>query len=132
LIQGPVETPSEDMRTAHSSRLLSLTLLIALLIRAMVVDGYMPGAQGMELCTGEGMVMVMIDPLTGEIVDQHADPSPPCPWDLVLTGTVMFPVVPELAMVPGSDPPVPWAGHVHARLACTGLPPTRAPPSLLS
>jgi hypothetical protein len=112
--------------------LLMSALLAALFLRALVPEGFMP-AKGelVELCTLHGPVMVMTDPLTGELreaEDEHS--APPCPFALIL-GALAGPTVPylDLDQAPGiaPDAAAPPAAAARASLA---LPQARAPPLL--
>lgn len=114
----------------HPDRRLVIVLLLALSLRALIPAGFMPGgATLVELCTSDGMRSVLVDPVSGERVDDrpHAEDSE-CPWALVLVSAVL----PSSAS--SALPPVPAGGqamladaHYHRNLQ-PGLPPARAPP----
>lgn len=105
-------------------------LLAALFVRALVPEGFMP-AQGemVEFCTMHGSRMVMVDPVTGELLEtEEQEATPPCPWAMLLTA-LAAPTVPfigvdaALAAAPNSaSRPLP-AGR-----SSLALPPARAPP----
>jgi len=107
-------------------------LVLALCVRALVPEGFMP-AQGalVELCTEHGLQRMLVDPQTGEVLAQEEGAvSPTCPWSLML---------PTLA---------PPASAIGASILSTGrdraarptrlelashstvLPPARGPPPL--
>ncbi len=99
-------------------------LLLAVLARGMVVDGYMPSEEGLKVCPSGGLHGMVA---SSEHDDGHGD-VPECPWQSVFFSAVPVPVPDSLAMVtPVHRPPV-LAGVAHAGLGLTGLPPTRAPP----
>jgi hypothetical protein len=100
-------------------------LLLAILARGMVVDGYMPSEDGLKVCPSGGLHGMVAAEGHG---DHGHDDAPECPWQLVFFSAVPVPVLDSLAMAtPAYCPPV-LAGAVHAGLGLTGLPPTRAPP----
>lgn len=112
--------------------LLNSILLLALFLRALVPDGFMP-AKGelVELCTLHGPRTVLADPATGELLqdeDQDDGATATCPWSLLLsplaassftspTGALdkAPAAVPEIALPPISRPSLI-------------VPPARAPP----
>jgi len=100
-------------------------LLLAVLARGIVVDGYMPAEDGLKVCPSGGLHGMA----ASEGQDDHGhDDVPECPWQSVFFSAVPVPVPASLAMVtPVHRPPV-LAGVAHAGLGLTGLPPTRAPP----
>jgi hypothetical protein len=107
-------------------------LLVALFVRALVPEGFMP-AQGemVELCTMHGPRMAIADPVTGELLEsedeEHA--APPCPFSLILT-TLATPSFPSLHVDPvtGTAPPATPTSIQTGRASLT-LPQARAPPS---
>lgn len=100
-------------------------LLIALVARGMVVDGYMPDEGGLKVCPSGGLHGMAASEGHG---GHGHDDMPECPWQSVFFSAVPVPVPDSLAMAaPVHCPPV-LAEVAHARLGLTGLPPTRAPP----
>ena len=117
----------EAMRRANPR--LQLILALALCLRALVPDGFMPGHGSLlELCTPEGMRTVLVDSQTGELLDADPDhDGPACPWTAVFASAVLS----EWAHVLGA-PPLSAPIH-HARSSTwlsliRTLPPARAPP----
>ena len=98
-------------------------LLIAVLARGMVVDGYMPGEQGLQVCLSGGL-----HGMDGSGGHGHDDP-PECPWQSVFFNAMPVPMPDSLAMAAPVHCPPALAEVAHAGLGLTGLPPTRAPPS---
>lgn len=114
-------------------RLLNAVLLLALFLRSLVPDGFMP-AKGelVELCTMHGPRMVLADPATGELLqaeDGDDASTAACPWSLLLTSLAAssFPspagaldkapaAAAEIALPPISRPSLI-------------IPPARAPPT---
>jgi len=114
-------------------RLLNAVLLLALFLRSLVPDGFMP-AKGelVELCTMHGPRMVLADPATGELLqaeDGDDASTAACPWSLLLTSLAAssFPspagaldkapaAAAEIALPPISRPSLI-------------IPPARAPPA---
>lgn len=115
-----------------SSPVFTGMLLATMLLRSLVVDGYMPGEGGIELCTPDGMVSVTVDRDTDEVVEVDHDSVPECPWQSVFFNAVAVPSSPLLSM------PVPHGRHdvlaitARAGIDSNGLPPSRAPPGVLS
>jgi hypothetical protein len=110
--------------------LLISALLLALFVRALVPEGFMPAKGEMvELCTMHGPRMAMADPETGEILQTEDEQSaPPCPFSLILTA-LAAPSVPALhfATTP-STAHVATLERLPAGRASLALPPARAPP----
>ena len=123
------ETPLNGLK--HHPLVLG-ALLVALFVRALVPEGFMP-AQGemVELCTMHGPRMALADPVTGELLesedDEHA--APPCPFSLILT-TLAMPSIPSIHLdaVAGTAPLTTRPSMPTGR-ASLALPQARAPPS---
>lgn len=116
-------------RTRQLQPQLLAFLALALLLRALVPAGFMPGhGTLLELCTLEGMRTVLVDPQTGELLDDDppAD-SPDCPWAAVFVAAVL-PQWPQALTSPFAEAPArlvsfgPRFFHAYVR------PPARAPP----
>jgi hypothetical protein len=104
-------------------------LLIAILARGMVVDGYMPGEDGLQICPSGGLHGMVASGAPG---DHGHDDMPECPWQSVFSGAVPVPVLDSLATAAPGHCPLVLTEVTHARLGLTGLPPTRAPPPEIS
>lgn len=116
----------------HHSSLLISTLLVALFVRALVPEGFMPAKGEMvELCTMHGPRMAMADPETGELIEtEDGQSAPPCPFSLILTA-LAAPSVPALHVA--TAPPtarVTTHQHLPTGRASLALPPARAPPPI--
>lgn len=113
------------------NRCLPSVLLVAMLLRALVVDGFMPDENGfIQLCTAEGMQTVLLDPDSGEPVEVE-DSSAECPWASVFFTPVLFPVLPVLAALPSGILGPARLRRANGESGATGLPLARAPPRLL-
>ncbi len=118
----------------HSDYRPGLALLVlALCVRALVPEGFMP-AKGelVELCTEHGLQRMLVDMRTGEFIsdEEESGATPACPWSLLLT-SLALPALPTagLAPAPGpADPPRKALAPTTAR--STPTPPARAPPRL--
>jgi len=110
--------------------LLISALLVALFVRALVPEGFMPAKGEMvELCTMHGPRMALTDPETGEIIETEDEQSaPPCPFSLLLTALAV-PSVPALhfATAPPTAP-VTTPERLPTGRASLTLPSARAPP----
>lgn len=112
-------------------------LAVAVLLRSLVAGGYMPGTGGsMELCTSRGLVTVPLAVEPGAPAGLHGEqdsgPAAECPWDSALFTVLLLPVL-EVLPAPVPVQPVPDVlASSHAGSLRTGVPPVRAPPSLLS
>ena len=111
-------------------------LAAALLARALIPDGFMPGAgQWVELCTAHGTVMVQLEAdwdLPVDTDQDHADPAPQqCPWSAYFCALQAVNFWPD-AIIPLPSSTLPIIGRTsnHQRLA-VALPPLRGPPSHL-
>jgi len=105
-------------------------LLVALFVRALVPEGFMP-AQGemVELCTMHGPRMAFTDPATGELLETEEEHSaPPCPFSLILT-TLATPSLPSLHLdtIAGTAP-LATPTSIPTGRASLALPQARAPP----
>lgn len=105
-------------------------LLVALFLRALVPDGFMPAEGEMvELCTMHGPRMAMADPETGELIEtEDGQSAPPCPFSLILTA-LAAPSVPALHFE--TAPPtaqISTTKRLPTGRASLALPPARAPP----
>ncbi len=104
-------------------------LLIAILARGMVVDGYMPSEDGLKVCPSGGLHGMVASEGHGD--HGHGD-VPECPWQSVFFSVVPVHFPDSLAVpAPTHCAPV-FAESAHAGLGLTGLPPTRAPPPYFS
>lgn len=105
-------------------------LLAALCVRALVPAGFMP-AKGelVEFCTLHGARMVLVDPVTGELLAEDGQQSAPaCPWSLLLTA-LAAPPAPALHSIRSHDAtPVTRLPHFQTGRPSLALPPARAPP----
>jgi len=122
----------------RQTRVLARWLLMsALLIKALVPDGFMPSAgQWVELCTAHGIVMVEIEPHWDSpdgMDDSEHPPSPePCPWSACFHALQTANFWPDSVLPPPSTAlPIIGRSSNHQRLA-VALPPLRGPPSYLS
>ncbi|NHA13541.1 DUF2946 family protein [Thioalkalivibrio sp. XN279] len=114
------------------SRLFVALLLVALGLRALVPEGFMPApGRLVELCTEHGLQRMLVDTQTGEILGSEDDTAATtCPWSLLLT-TLAAPALPPAAQalaVTRETPP----GRALAPSTASGTPtpPVRAPPRL--
>jgi hypothetical protein len=118
-------------RPGHTRLVLAL-LLVALGLRALVPEGFMPAPGHMvELCTEHGLQRMLVDPHSGEILGQEEDTaSPTCPWSLMLT-TLAPPMPPAAAtvMFTGRET-APRSTPLRFVPDRPLLPPARAPPRL--
>ena len=110
--------------------LLISALLVALFVRALVPEGFMPAKGEMvELCTMHGPRMAMADPETGELIEtEDGQSAPPCPFSLILTA-LAAPSVPALHFA--TPPPIALLAtpeRLPTGRASLALPPARAPP----
>jgi hypothetical protein len=113
----------------HAKARLKLLLILALCLRALVPDGYMPG-QGklLELCTLDGMRTVLVDPQTGDLLDHDPnDDAPACPWAAVFASAVLTEWGHATPFLPTASPKRPTHPQVWPSPALT-IPPARAPP----
>jgi hypothetical protein len=123
------ETPLNGLK--HHPLVLAV-LLVALFVRALVPEGFMP-AQGemVELCTMHGPRMALADPVTGELLESEDEEhtAPPCPFSLILT-TLAMPSVPSIHLdaVAGTAP-LTILPSIPTGRASLALPQARAPPS---
>jgi hypothetical protein len=112
--------------------LLFTALLAALLVRALVPDGFMP-AKGelVEFCTMHGARMVFADPDTGELLpgEQQAAQGT-CPWSLLLTTLATPSAPPALHGLKVADAAARGTAISHTVRPSLVVPPARAPPSL--
>ena len=120
--------------TLPTRRLLLLTLTLSLCLRALVPAGFMPG-QGnwLELCTANGMVAILVDSQTGQVLDPlaHGSSSDECPWALVLRGELP-PLWTGLQALQQSLSGLAAAVFDPPRLSNQIRPPVRAPPLTVS
>ncbi|QKK03286.1 MAG: hypothetical protein HND55_11850 [Pseudomonadota bacterium] len=73
-------TTPQVLMSTRNRPLLIVLLLIALAARSLIGNGYMPSdTSGIRLCTPEGMIVVTVDPESGEIVESEQSSSE-CPW----------------------------------------------------
>lgn len=109
--------------------LLITLLLAALALRAMLADGYMPDGSGViRLCTPEGMVSVVFDAESGEVVEVDEPGDTECPWASAFFAAIVLPAPGLLPLAPSQAPLRPaMVGKALIR-APPGLPPARAPP----
>lgn len=118
--------------TLSHRRLLLLALALSLGLRALVPAGFMP-AQGnwLELCTANGMMAILVDSQTGELLDPEAHGQDDCPWALVLLGELP-PLWTSLQTLQQSLTGLAAARPEPPRLTSQIRPPVRAPPLLFS
>lgn len=118
------------MQPLRHHPLLISALLVALFVRALVPEGFMPAKGEMvELCTMHGPRMAMADPETGELIEtDDGQSAPPCPFSLILTAlaapsvpALHFATAPPIALLTTPEP-------VPTGRASLALPPARAPP----
>lgn len=113
----------------HAKARLQLLLILALCLRTLVPEGYMPG-QGklLELCTLDGMRTVLVDPQTGELLDHDPDhDAPACPWAAVFASAVLSEWK-HPSHVPCPASPVSLKRSPRLASLALLLPPVRAPP----
>jgi hypothetical protein len=126
-IEG-AETPLNGLK--HHPLVLA-ALLVALFMRALVPEGFMP-AQGemVELCTMHGPRMALTDPVTGELLETEEEhTTPPCPFSLILT-TLATPSFPSIHIdAPTGTAPFATPASIRTGRASLALPQARAPPS---
>ncbi|QOC23526.1 hypothetical protein IC757_05135 [Wenzhouxiangella sp. AB-CW3] len=104
-------------------------LLLAILARGAVVDGYMPSEDGLKVCPSGGLHGVAVS----DGNDGHGhDDAPECPWKSVFSSAVPVPTPDSLATIAPVHQPPFLAAVDHAGQRLTGLPPTRAPPVSIS
>lgn len=118
------------IRQRTSSAILPL-LVLAVLLRSLVADGYMPGRDGtVMLCTSQGMVMVPAEPGGGPVPpDADTTVMLECPWASVFFTLMLAPVEASLpAHRPAQAPPDTLASS-RSTTSRTGIPPARAPPA---
>ncbi|MFW5926834.1 MAG: hypothetical protein ACOCSR_02180 [Wenzhouxiangella sp.] len=124
--------PEDELSAAYRSLLIPL-LVAAVMLRAMVVDGYMPDEDGaIKLCTPDGMRTVVLDPASGEPVETEEEGSAECPWASIFLSPAVFVTVallPVFATASGSPESLPLIRGSHGP---PGLPPVRGPPLVLS
>lgn len=108
---------------------LQLLLALALCLRALVPDGFMPGNGSLlELCTPEGMRTVLVDSQTGELLDADPDhDGPACPWTAVFASAVLSEWTHVVGALPDAAPAHLARRSTRPSLTRT-LPPARAPP----
>ncbi len=113
-------------------RLLLLVLALSLCLRALVPAGFMPG-QGnwLELCTADGMVAILVDSQTGEVLDPASHGGDDCPWALVLLGELP-PLWSSLQALQQSLSGLAAAVFDPPRPSSQTRPPVRAPPLTFS
>lgn len=108
-------------------------LLAALLVRALVPEGFMP-AQGelVELCTEHGLQRMLVEPQTGEVLGQEEGAaSQTCPWSLMLP-TLAPPALPPASVAAFPErATAPWPTLPKLAPDWPLLPPARAPPRLI-
>lgn len=104
-------------------------LILALVARGIVVDGYMPSEDGLKVCPSGGLHAMAASEGDGD--HGHGD-EPECPWQSVFFSVVPVHLPDTLAMLAPSHRSPVLADAVHAGLGLTGLPPTRAPPLYFS
>lgn len=111
-------------------RALLAALIVSVFLRALVPEGYMPGA-GMlvELCASDGTRSVLLDPASGEVLDPgrgHAEPE--CPWQW-LPGHALPPLHADpLSSLAAQGMPAVGLGHAAHSGSAARLPPARGPP----
>lgn len=118
-------------RPAQSHVLVAL-LLVALGLRALVPEGFMPApGQLVELCTEHGLQRMLVDTQTGEILGSEDDTATTtCPWSLLLT-TLAVPTLSPAAQALAAAPEMPPRGALPpATIRGAPTPPVRAPPRL--
>lgn len=114
------------------SRLLIALLLVALGMRALVPDGFMPAnGELVELCTEHGLQRLLVDTGTGEILgEEDGTATSACPWSVMLT-TLAPPALPaasgQLILTHETPPSSTLPQPARERPL---LPPARAPPRL--
>ena len=114
------------------SRFAVALLLVALGLRALVPDGFMP-AQGelMELCTEHGLQQMRVDPQTGEVLGEQGDATAnACPWSLLLTAIAPPALPPGTEVLVGNSAALPESRLPPPATQQALVPPARAPPRL--
>jgi hypothetical protein len=114
------------------SRLLVALLLVALGLRALVPEGFMPAPGHLvELCTEHGLQRMLVDAQTGEVLGSEDDAAATtCPWSLLLT-TLAVPTLPPAAQAPAVTRETPPGRALPpSTTSGTPTPPVRAPPRL--
>ncbi len=105
-------------------------LVVALLIRGLIPAGFMPGEGSLvELCTPSGVHTVLVDPASGEVLDEQGEGAhAACSWALVIASEGL-PSIPVSWAVP-TEPSDSTSLRADTLSACfTGyLPPVRGPP----
>lgn len=115
--------------------LLNAVLLLALFLRALVPDGFMP-AKGelVELCTMHGPRMVLADPATGEVLqaeDENGAATAACPWSLLLTTLAAPSAISPTGALDKAPAAVPQIALPPISRPSLIVPPARAPPTPL-
>lgn len=114
---------------SHRHRQLFTLLAVALFLRTLVPAGFMPGhGTLLELCTLDGVRTVLVNPQTGELLDDdpHGD-GPECPWSAVFAGAVL----PQGPCVPNTlfgETPACLTDSAGRFPPAYARPPARAPP----
>jgi hypothetical protein len=116
-------------RLRHPKPLLVQLLVLAIGLRGLLVPGFMPG-EGvlLELCTASGVQSMLVDPRTGEVLDDPHSAGPECPWSAVLTHAVLPGTSVGVAAPARSAAPIEAPGTSALLRLASGLPPVRAPP----
>lgn len=121
------------LKQAHRRAMLRWLLTVALLVQALIPDGFMPGnGDWVELCTAHGTIKVAVDWPSGG-ADDPADEfhAQACPWSAYLCGLDVSVFRSELVPpTPAHRPALVGRTPAHQRLA-TALPPPRGPPQFL-
>lgn len=118
-------------RPAQSPVLVAL-LLVALGLRALVPEGFMPAPGHLvELCTEHGLQRMLVDAQTGEVLGSEDDAAATtCPWSLLLT-TLAVPTLSPAAQALAAAPETPPRRTLPpATVRGAPTPPVRAPPRL--
>lgn len=112
--------------------LLNSILLLALFLRALVPDGFMP-AKGelVELCTLHGPRTVLADPETGELLrdeGQDEGTTAACPWSLLLSPLAASSITSPTSALDKAPADVPEITLPPISRPSLIVPPARAPP----
>ncbi len=118
----------------HSLRALRQTplaawLMLALLVRSVVPDGFMPGdGELVQLCTPQGVVELQWDEASGEWLASDSESShAPCDWSMTPTAGLAWTAMFVPAIVPAFDQP--YSQQQSLAPSTQPLrPPARAPP----
>lgn len=117
---------------AASSRLAIALLLVALGLRALVPEGFMPApGELVALCTEHGLQQMRVDPQTGEVLGEKGDATArTCPWSLLLTPLGPTALPPGTEVLAGDSATLPASRLPPPAMQQALVPPVRAPPRL--